>query len=618
MSFNITIGPSPHDSDDSSFTDEEDSSGVQVSPPSEADSHGYHDPYDEWTNLPYPDELKPSDSASRNRTSYRTRSRNPVHPPSTSTSRRRSTRRQIAPEQESFHRTRRSRRQPSPESPESMDSAEEYGDPYHPRSQERHWPSLAQGSGYIHSPSPGPSYVYPNGAMPHAPFAPPTGPHTPSDQLVRIGAHGQAGPSTQYGHPFYGYNPHIPPPGHGPTMPQYYMHDHHAGNHGHAVVSSSHRGDGHNIAQRSFAPHGPSHGAPPYGGPQMNHQDLVPYGAGGFYPFREPYSMVPGVMSPYFNPYGRASSPQAESVGAPVSPEPAPAQPPADPAKDEAIARLEKLILDERTEREAREAREAAAKAAAEAEAAAEAAEKQRAAHEKKLVEEAAARAKADAEKKAADEAAKAKQEAEEAAAKAAEAAAAEATEKATADVQDQIAAAVAANKPPDKKPPIKFKDALGRKFNFPFDLCCTWKGMEELIKQAFLHIEVIGPHVAEGHYDLIGPNGDIILPQVWETVLEPDWTITMHMWPIPEKPKEEPAPPADGGAAGGDPAPPGDAAAAEAPKKPGGKKPKPKPGDPSPFAVWMVGGPARFKKQALKVGKKPKAADHAVSQRVV
>lgn len=65
---------------------------------------------------------------------------------------------------------------------------------------------------------------------------------------------------------------------------------------------------------------------------------------------------------------------------------------------------------------------------------------------------------------------------------------------------------------------------------------------MEDLIKQAFLHIEVIGPHVAEGHYDLVGPNGDIILPQVWETVVEPDWAITMHMWPIPEKPKDDAA----------------------------------------------------------------------------
>lgn len=60
---------------------------------------------------------------------------------------------------------------------------------------------------------------------------------------------------------------------------------------------------------------------------------------------------------------------------------------------------------------------------------------------------------------------------------------------------------------------------------------------MEELIKQAFLHVEVIGPHVHEGHYDLVGPDGEIILPQVWDIVVQPDWAITMHMWPMPEPP---------------------------------------------------------------------------------
>ena len=64
---------------------------------------------------------------------------------------------------------------------------------------------------------------------------------------------------------------------------------------------------------------------------------------------------------------------------------------------------------------------------------------------------------------------------------------------------------------------------------------------MEDLIRQAFLHVDIIGPHVAEGHYDLIGPNNEIILPGVWETVIEPDWTITMHMWPMPEPKEEEP-----------------------------------------------------------------------------
>lgn len=67
---------------------------------------------------------------------------------------------------------------------------------------------------------------------------------------------------------------------------------------------------------------------------------------------------------------------------------------------------------------------------------------------------------------------------------------------------------------------------------------------MEDLIRQAFLHVDVVGPHVAEGHYDLVGPNGEIILPRIWETVVEPDWTITMHMWPMAEAAKaDDPSP---------------------------------------------------------------------------
>lgn len=27
-----------------------------------------------------------------------------------------------------------------------------------------------------------------------------------------------------------------------------------------------------------------------------------------------------------------------------------------------------------------------------------------------------------------------------------------------------------------ERKKPIKFKDAVGRKFSFPFELCCTWQ----------------------------------------------------------------------------------------------------------------------------------------------
>ncbi|RYP45445.1 hypothetical protein DL768_008213 [Monosporascus sp. mg162] len=71
---------------------------------------------------------------------------------------------------------------------------------------------------------------------------------------------------------------------------------------------------------------------------------------------------------------------------------------------------------------------------------------------------------------------------------------------------------------------PLRFKDAIGRKYSFPFHIVQTWSGMEELIKQCFINVEVIGPHVMAGYYDLIGPNGEIVLPSIWEKVVEPGW----------------------------------------------------------------------------------------------
>ena len=58
---------------------------------------------------------------------------------------------------------------------------------------------------------------------------------------------------------------------------------------------------------------------------------------------------------------------------------------------------------------------------------------------------------------------------------------------------------------------------------------------MECLIKSAFLNIDAIGRQVADGQYDLTGPNGEIILPSVWQTIIEPGWTIIMHLCPLPD-----------------------------------------------------------------------------------
>ena len=63
---------------------------------------------------------------------------------------------------------------------------------------------------------------------------------------------------------------------------------------------------------------------------------------------------------------------------------------------------------------------------------------------------------------------------------------------------------------------------------------------MEGLIRETFEHVEEIGPHVQKGHYDLMGPDSGIIVPSAWDSTIEPDMKITMHMWPLPG-PKEEP-----------------------------------------------------------------------------
>jgi hypothetical protein len=89
-------------------------------------------------------------------------------------------------------------------------------------------------------------------------------------------------------------------------------------------------------------------------------------------------------------------------------------------------------------------------------------------------------------------------------------------------------------------KAPVKFEDVLGRNFTCPWHLCKTWKGMESLIKQAFAHVDVVGAHVQEGHYDLMSPAGEIVLPQVWDMMVEPGWEVSMHMWPVPETPKKK------------------------------------------------------------------------------
>ncbi|KAI1425065.1 hypothetical protein F5Y12DRAFT_400537 [Xylaria sp. FL1777] len=58
------------------------------------------------------------------------------------------------------------------------------------------------------------------------------------------------------------------------------------------------------------------------------------------------------------------------------------------------------------------------------------------------------------------------------------------------------------AGRPPQKLP-VRFRDAVGRNFLFPWEKAKMWTGMRRLINSCFLHVDVLGPHVMAGHYDL-------------------------------------------------------------------------------------------------------------------
>lgn len=43
-----------------------------------------------------------------------------------------------------------------------------------------------------------------------------------------------------------------------------------------------------------------------------------------------------------------------------------------------------------------------------------------------------------------------------------------------------------------------------------------------------------------DGHYDILDPQGRVVLPSVWDAVVEPGWEVSMHMWPMNQDRIEE------------------------------------------------------------------------------
>lgn len=183
-------------------------------------------------------------------------------------------------------------------------------------------------------------------------------------------------------------------------------------------------------------------------------------------------------------------------------------------------------------EEEAKARLEAAMRAQAEATAAAEKKAKEEEEKLKLIREEAKRKADADAAAQVEEDKVNAKKKAE------AAATAKQEQEAMKKKIEEETRAKMEEAAKTKDKAPIKFKDALGRKFSFPFRLCSTWQGMEDLIKQAFHGVDGLGPQVQEGWYDLIGPDGEIILASVWEKTIQPDWSVTMAMWPMDRPPR--------------------------------------------------------------------------------
>ena len=98
---------------------------------------------------------------------------------------------------------------------------------------------------------------------------------------------------------------------------------------------------------------------------------------------------------------------------------------------------------------------------------------------------------------------------------------------------------------------PVIMKDCLGRKFLFPIQICRSWQvrlfdqelyeskanpvtrrqNMENLIRRSFSHIETLNSKIFRGSYDTLSPTGEIVLPEIWNTVIKPGWVVELSLW---------------------------------------------------------------------------------------
>ncbi|KAK3323324.1 hypothetical protein B0T19DRAFT_201514 [Cercophora scortea] len=85
----------------------------------------------------------------------------------------------------------------------------------------------------------------------------------------------------------------------------------------------------------------------------------------------------------------------------------------------------------------------------------------------------------------------------------------------------------------PDPHAHIIFTNDRGQRYPVPYAFCQTWEEMEKLIRQSHAHVsEANKKNIIDRKYDLVGPAGEIILPELWAGLVQPGWEVTMKMWP--------------------------------------------------------------------------------------
>ncbi|GMF87711.1 unnamed protein product [Aspergillus oryzae] len=69
----------------------------------------------------------------------------------------------------------------------------------------------------------------------------------------------------------------------------------------------------------------------------------------------------------------------------------------------------------------------------------------------------------------------------------------------------------------------IIVEDPNGKALMFPYDLCHTWKAFSG-------DRNALSQDIARGNYELLSEDGSIVLPIVWENLVQPGWKVKMQM----------------------------------------------------------------------------------------